>query len=62
VVGVAPARDTEAATRLAANNAQRDAKAVVRTMGDMGVPPTRMDISAATDPAISASEVRVYVK
>jgi uncharacterized protein YgiM (DUF1202 family) len=62
VVGVAPARDTAAAIRLAENNAQRDAKAVMHTMGDMGVPATRMEVSAATDPAISANEVRVYVK
>jgi hypothetical protein len=57
VVGIAPS-----ATRVAANNAERDARAVMRTMGEMGVPPTRMEVSAATDPAASASEVRVYVK
>jgi hypothetical protein len=57
VVGIAPS-----ATRVAANNAERDARAVMHTMGEMGVPPTRMEVSAATDPAASASEVRVYVK
>jgi hypothetical protein len=57
VVGVAPS-----ATRVAANSAERDAKAVMRTMGAMGVPPTRMEVSAATDPGVTDSEVRVYVK
>ena len=57
VVGIAPST-----TRVAANSAERDAKAVMRTMGEMGVPPTRMEVSAATDPAVDASEVRVYVK
>jgi hypothetical protein len=49
-------------TRVAENGAERDAKAVMHTMGEMGVPATRMEVSAATDPAVSASEVRVYLK
>lgn len=57
VVGIA-----RATTRVAANSAERDAKAVMRTMGAMGVPAARMEVSAATDPAIGSSEVRVYVK
>jgi hypothetical protein len=57
VVGIA-----SSTTRVAANSAERNAKAVMRTMGEMGVPPARMEVSAATDPAVSASEVRVYVK
>jgi hypothetical protein len=57
VIGVAPA-----ATRVAENTAERDAKAVMRTMGQMGVPPARMEVSASADPAITTSEVRVYVK
>jgi hypothetical protein len=57
VVGISPD-----ATRVAANSAERNAKAVMHTMGEMGVPPARMEVSAATDPGIGASEVRVYVK
>jgi hypothetical protein len=57
VIGVAPA-----ATRVAENTAERDAKSVMRTMGQMGVPAARMAVSASTDPAITTSEVRVYVK
>ncbi|MGH6890367.1 MAG: hypothetical protein ACREHF_14435 [Rhizomicrobium sp.] len=57
VVGVA-----HAGTRLAQNSAVHDARAVMRSMGQMGVPASRMAVSASSDPAISASEVRVYVK
>jgi hypothetical protein len=57
VVGIAPKP-----TRVAANLAEREAKAVMHTMGEMGVPEARMEVSAATDPAISTGEVRVYVK
>jgi hypothetical protein len=62
VVGIAPARGTAAATHVAENSAQREANEVMRTMGSMGVPATRMDVSAATDPGVGTSEVRVYVK
>jgi hypothetical protein len=34
----------------------------MRSMTDMGVPATRLGISSATDPSISASEVRVFVR
>ena len=55
VVGIAPQATRE-------NGAERNAKAVMHTMGEMGVPPARMEVSAATDPALDASEVRVYVR
>ena len=58
VVGVAPIGTNTAAEQLAQNNAQ----AVMRTMTEMGVPATRMGVSSSTDPGISASEVRVYVR
>jgi hypothetical protein len=62
VVGVAPTRGTTASVQLAQNNAQRDAQAVMHSMTDMGVPATRMATSSSTDPGISSSEVRVYVR
>jgi len=34
----------------------------LHSMTEMGVPATRMDTSSSTDPAIAASEVRVYVR
>jgi hypothetical protein len=62
VVAVAPTRGDTAAVQLAQNSAQRDAQAVMHSMTEMGVPATRMAASSSTDPAITASEVRVYVK
>jgi hypothetical protein len=44
------------------SGAQQDADAVMRSMGEMGVPATRMSSSTANDPAISSPEVRVFVK
>jgi hypothetical protein len=57
VVGVAAA-----GTKLAQNSAVHDARAVMRSMSSMGVPASRMAVSASTDSAISSSEVRVYAK
>ena len=41
---------------------QNNAQAVMHSMTEMGVPATRMAASSSTDPAITASEVRVYVR
>lgn len=57
VVGV-----SAAGSKLAQNSAVHDARAVMRSMGQMGVPASRMAILASTDTAISSSEVRVYAK
>ena len=34
----------------------------MRSMGEMGVPATRMSATTATDPAVTSAEVRVFVK
>ena len=62
VVGVSPTRGTESAVQLAQNNARRDAQEVMHSMGEMGVPASRMGVSSSTDPSVSTSEVRVYVR
>jgi len=61
IVAVSPTRGTLAAVQMAQTNAQRHAQDVLRTMTDMGVPASRLGISSATDPSITASEVRVFV-
>jgi hypothetical protein len=61
VVAASPTRGTAAAVQLAQTDAKRHAQDVLRSMTDMGVPPARLGVSSATDPAIGASEVRVYV-
>lgn len=62
VVGVSPAGGAEAGVQVAQNSAQHEAQDVMKTMGEMGVPASRMTVSSSTDAAIAASEVRVYVK
>jgi outer membrane protein OmpA-like peptidoglycan-associated protein len=62
VVGVAPARGTAAAVQLSQSDARRKAREVMRSMGDMGVPQSRMGVSSASDSRLASSEVRVYVR
>jgi hypothetical protein len=62
IVGVSPTRGTATAVQLAQTSARRHAQDVMRSMTDMGVPATRLGISSATDPSITDSEVRVYVR
>lgn len=62
ISAVSPTRGSAAAVQLAATEAERHARDVVRSLSDMGVPAARMDMSSTTDPRIAASEVRVYVR
>lgn len=62
VIAVSPTRGTVAAVQMSQTDAQRHAQEVMRTMTDMGVPASRLGISSSTDPGISASEVRVFVR
>lgn len=45
-----------------ADSADKDAENVMKSMGEMGVPATRMSATTANDPAVAAAEVRVFVK
>lgn len=62
VIAVSPTRGTAAAVQLSQTDAQRHAQEVMRSMTDMGVPASRLGISSSTDPSISSSEVRVFVR
>jgi hypothetical protein len=62
VVAVSPTRGSAAAVQLAQTAAERHARDVVRSLNDMGVPASRLDISSSTDPGVADSEVRVYVR
>ena len=62
VVAVAPIKGSAGKVQLAQATAHRHAQQVMRTMTDMGVPTSRMSESSATDPAASASEVRVFIR
>lgn len=62
IVAVSPTRGSAAAVQIAQTTAKRHAQEVLRAMTDMGVPASRLAISSSTDPAISASEVRVFLR
>jgi len=62
VVAESPTRGTAAAVQLAQTEAKRHAQDVLRSLTDMGVPPSRVTVASATDPGLSTTEVRVYVR
>jgi hypothetical protein len=62
VVAVSPTRGSAASVQLAQSTARRHAQDVMRSMTDMGVPATRLNVASTTDPGTSTSEVRVFVR
>jgi prefoldin subunit 5 len=62
VVAVSPTRGSAASVQIAQTTARRHAQDVMRSMTDMGVPATRLNVASTTDPAATASEVRVFVR
>jgi hypothetical protein len=62
VVAVSPTRGSAASVQIAQTTARRHAEDVMRTMTDMGVPATRLNVASTTDPNATASEVRVFVR
>ena len=62
VVAVSPTRGNAAAVQIAQTTARRHAQEVMRSMTDMGVPASRLNVASSTDPSAAASEVRVFVR
>lgn len=62
VVAVSPTRGNAASVQMAQTTARRHAQDVMRSMTDMGVPASRMNVASSTDPAAAASEVRVFIR
>jgi hypothetical protein len=62
VVAVAPSASSAATMQTAQAQTQRNAQAVLRSMTDMGVPASRLALMSTTDPGVSSSEVRVYMR
>ena len=62
VVAVAPTRGNAASVQIAQTTARRHAQEVMRSMTDMGVPASRMNVASSTDPSAANSEVRVFVR
>ena len=62
VVAVSPTRGNAASVQIAQTTARRHAQEIMRSMTDMGVPASRMNVASSTDPSAAASEVRVFVR
>jgi hypothetical protein len=62
VVAVSPTRGTAASVQIAQSTARRHAQDVMRSMTDMGVPASRLNVASTTDPSATSSEVRVFVR
>jgi hypothetical protein len=62
VVAVSPTRGTVTAVQLAQTAAKRHAQEVMRSITEMGVPASRLQVASSTDPNATSSEVRVFVR
>lgn len=62
VVAVSPTRGSAASVQIAQSTARRHAQDVMRSMTDMGVPASRLNVASTTDPGTTISEVRVFVR
>jgi hypothetical protein len=62
VVAVSPTRGNAASVQIAQTTARRHAQEIMRSMTDMGVPASRMNVASSTDPNAAGSEVRVFVR
>jgi hypothetical protein len=62
LVTVVPARGDPSDQVKAARQGEPDAIAVADEMINLGVDPTRMQMSARTDPRLNARELRIYVR
>ena len=62
LVAVSPARGNAAQVTLGSSNAKRNAESVLRSLTEMGLPTTRVQLSATTSGQAQNTEVHVYVR
>jgi len=62
LVAVSPSTGSEAAAANRADEAQRDAERVMRTLSEMGLPADRVTLSAMFSNEIRDNEVRIFVR
>ena len=62
LVAVAPGRGGTARVALEANKARRNAETVMRSLVDMGLPPSRVAMSSTTSDNATTNEVHLYVR
>ena len=62
LVAVAPGRGSAAQVARGANSARRSAERVMRSLSSMGLPASRVSVSAGTSGQAQSAEVHVYVR
>ena len=62
LVAVTPNRGTPAQVALGANDARRDSERVLRSLIAMGLPPERVNVSAASSTDAQTNEVHLYIR
>ena len=62
LVAVSPGRGGAARVSLETNKARRNAENVMRSLVDMGLPPSRVAMSATTSDNATTNEVHLYVR
>ena len=62
LVAVAPSRGGTARASLESNKARRNAETVMRSLVDMGLPPSRVAMSSTTSENATTNEVHLYVR
>ena len=62
IIAVTPNQGTPAQVALAANDARRDAERVLRSLTAMGLPPARVNLSAASSADARTNEVQLYIR
>lgn len=62
LVAVAPTSGGPARVALNANKARQHAQSVLRSLTEMGLPPSRVAVSARTQPGIQNNEVHLYLR
>jgi hypothetical protein len=62
LIAVAPGQGSAAQVARGANRARRSAESVLRSLTAMGLPPSRVNLSAGTSGQAQTAEVHVYVR
>ena len=62
VIAVSPRRGSAGETALGSTNARRNAEQVLRSLSDMGLPPSRVRMSTSQSDAAASAEVHIFVR
>jgi hypothetical protein len=62
LVAVAPNAGSPADVALGSNTAKRNAESVLQALTEMGLPSSRITLSATTSPGVQSNEVHIYVR